>query len=282
MGSLFKTKTPAPVSLPEADFYNFSDALTGASTRRVKNADGSYTLINDISDETKQKLQSLGELQRQAEQRYADLTDNYDISQIPGLSDAVTAAKQSLQSTTDAAFRTSTKQQEQALAQYGIRGGTAAAEARGMLGGQYLQATAENNRQGYQLEQNVRQQEMNNALGKFNLANNEQQQLVANNRGAMQAGAQQTQYLSGLSQQRNMFNANQQMQYNQMKAQSHNQMISTLGSLAGTAAGFAIGGPMGAAAGSQLGGSIGGKASGGFFGNSMYGNGQYNPTIKWS
>jgi len=261
MGDLFKTKTPKPVELPEADYYNFSDALTGASTSRVKNADGSYTLVNNISDDTKQKLAQLGELQRQATQRYNNLADNYDISQIPGLSDAVTAAKQSLQATTDAAFRTSTKAQEQALAQYGIRGGTAAAEARGMLGGQYLQQTAENNRQGYQLEQNVRQNEMNNAMNKYQLANSQQQQITNDNRNAFQQGAQQTQYLTNLSQQRNIYNANQQAAYNQAKADASNSMMSTIGSLAGTAAGYALGGPIGGAIGGQLGGSAFGSQS---------------------
>ena len=59
-----------------------------------------------------------------------------------------------------------------------------------------------------------------------------------------------------------MLNPYQQRQHNQIKQNSGDPLLGTLGTIAGTAAGAALGGPAGAAAGAALGSQLGNVASG--------------------
>lgn len=245
MGSLFKPKVPAAPPPPAETIPNtYVDQTTGVTSTPTKNPDGSYTITTkqNLTPEQQAQQDRISQMAADNLKRYDALANNYDISQIPGLSDAIKAYKQSNQIALDQAYAQTTRQQEDALARYGVTNSTAASEARGQTAGAYMSDTAQLGRDAYAQEQAVRQNEMNNALSGYNVAQGALNNQQAQQAGMLSLGSNITGQLNNLQAQRNNLIYQGNLAQQQLQFQANQAQQQTLGAIAGLGLSAATGG----------------------------------------
>ena len=244
MGNLFKPKVAAAPPPPPEQVFNYRDEVTGTEQVRQQNPDGSITLVTralPMSAEEKAALDRIKQLEADTIKRIDDLTTNYDISKIDGLSDTINAFRSGQQRNLEGAYKSRSQEEEQVLARYGVEDSTAAAQTRSQRGRDFTDSQIQIGEQSRLLENDIRQQELGNATNLFSLAQGSNQQNFANRLGALQLGNNAMNANAQLGQQRQLAIYNANLNDQSLRTSASAAGKKALGDLIGTA----IGGYMG-------------------------------------
>lgn len=234
--SKFSPKVPSAPAPPPETKYNYRDEISGVEQVRQENPDGSVTMVTrqlPLSPEEQAAKDNYDRIVRETGQRIEDLTTNYDISKIPGLSDTITAFRNGQQRNLDSATAARTEQEERALARYGVEDSTSASQTRTQRGRDFTDSQLQIGEQGRLLENDIRQQELTNAQNLFSLATGERQQDFVNKLQGIQLGQGAVNAASNLSQQRNLAIYNGAMNQQGLKAQASSTGLSNAAALGG-------------------------------------------------
>jgi hypothetical protein len=232
VGSLFSPKVPPAPAPPPETKYNYRDELTGVETVRQENPDGTVTMVTKplpLSAEEQAAKETYERIVKEAGARIEDLTTNYDISKIEGLSDTINAFRTGQQRTLDSAYKARTDQEEKMLARYGVDDSTSASQTRSQRGRDYTDSQQQIGEQGRLLENDIRQQELGNTQNLFSLATGQRQQNFANQLGALQLGQGAVNAASNLSQQRNLAIYNGSLNQQGLQYQANQAGLNNLG-----------------------------------------------------
>lgn len=254
MGSLFKPKTQYVAPPQQAEPVGFKSEITGVEQIPVKNADGTTTIIERqiLTPEQKAVIDRNNRIAEEQLNRIEQLTNNYDISQIDGLSEQLDNFRTSQYSYLDKAVREARMSSEKNLAKFGQADSSAAADTRTQLNDAELAGKQQIEKDASAAEQDIRNQEIARSTNLLGIVGNEQQQqnaLVANtlSRGA----GIQSNFMNAMQgynnsvYQANVFNAQQKMQASQAGMQNMMGLASMAALLAGPM-GFGLYGAAGA------------------------------------
>lgn len=234
--SKFNPKIPAAPAPPPETKYNYRDELSGVEQVRQENPDGSVTMVTrqlPLSPEEQAAKDNYDRIVKETGARIEDLTTNYDISKIPGLSDTITSFRSGQQRNLDTAAANRTAQEERALARYGVEDSTSASQTRSQRGRDYTDSQLQIGEQARLLENDIRQQELGNAQNLFSLATGQQQQNFANKLQGIQLGQNAVNSAGQLSQQRNLAIYNGNLNQQGLQAQAASTGLSNLAALGG-------------------------------------------------
>jgi len=223
VGNLFKPKVAAAPALPAETKYNYKDEVTGTETVRQENPDGTVTMVTralPLSAEEQAARDNLDRVIKETSARIEDLTNNYDVSKIEGLSDTLNAFRTGQQRTLDTAYKNRSAEEEKVLARYGVEDSTSGSQTRSQRGRDYTDSQQQIGEQARLLENDIRQQELTNQANLFALASGQQQQTIANQLNGIQLGQSAVNSASQLSQQRNLAIYNGALNQQQLATQA--------------------------------------------------------------
>jgi hypothetical protein len=286
--SLSKPKaalTPIP---EQAQFETQIDDVAGTKVERVKQPDGTYTIVRSalpLSAEDQALQDTFKQIQQSSLDYITKLSNNYNVDDIPWLKQYLTdyQATQS-KAITDNAVATGNAE-EKLLARYGQADSTAGAQARIARAGTVMDQKAQLARDMSGIEQDARSQELNRQGSLYSLASG-----ALNGQQGTQLNSLAGLVNSGLSQQQNQQNYNNSVAAtiganNAAKAAASQAGFNNLATIAGIAAAPFTGGASLALTGGGLfsmasGGSAAAKAgtSGGW---ANYGSGLGNQ-VYWN
>lgn len=242
MGSLFKPKTQYVEPPKQADPVGFKSEITGVEQIPVKNADGTTTIIERqiLTPEQQAIIDRNNRIAEEQLNRIEQLTNNYDISQIDGLSEQLDNFRTSQYAYLDKAVREARMSSEKNLAKFGQADSSAAADTRTQINDAEIAGKQQIQKDAAAAEQDIRNQEIQRSSNLLGIVGNEQQQqnaLVANTL-ARGAGIQSN-FMNALQSynnsvyQANVFNAQQKMQASQAGMQNMMGLASMAALMAG-------------------------------------------------
>ncbi|WP_181175626.1 tail fiber domain-containing protein [Mesorhizobium sp. B2-3-4] len=239
MGSILSPKTPAaPPPPPPVDYINSRDEVAGTQSNYVTNPDGTKTLVTSqlpLTEEQQAVKDKLDSIAKQNLDYIDTLTNNYDISQVPGLADYVNSYKAQQIQGLDQATSDQTNQSETALARFGQADSTAAIKDRAARGYNYQQGRQTIDQNAAQIEQQGRQQAIGNATNLYQLATGGIQTNLSNLESSL--GQQQQFQLNdaGLQTSRNNAIYSGALQQQQLQQQASQAGLGNIAALAGLA-----------------------------------------------
>lgn len=259
---------PAPPPPETPDPIGFRSEITGVERIPVEGPDGKTTIVEKqiLTPEQQEEQDNLDRIQAEQLARVEQLTNNFEVDDIPGLRDTLTAFRDTNLQILRTGVNEASRVQEESLARIGKSDSTSAVQGRVALAREAGNARERIAREEQLLEQDIRNREISNALTLFGTAAGRSDVLTNQGAQALARGAASDLAGQQLQQQRNLAVFNSQLQQQQLAAQAAAAQSSALGGIlsgVGTIAGAAVGGPFGAALGGSLFGSSAGTALGG-------------------
>lgn len=246
---LFKPDVPDPPPPPApVTPDNFRDEINKVEQVRVKQPDGTYTVVQralPLSPEEQAAKDQLDKLITDNTARLEDLTTNYNVDLIPGLRDTIKSFRDYNDNIVVGAYNARSKLEEKALARAGQDNSTSGAQTRAIRGRDFTDSQIEIGQKAQALEQDIRQKEIDNTLGLLGFATGRQDNTFARQLQSLTLGANVASTNSNLEQGRQLAIYNGGLTQQGLNYQASQAGLSNLASTVGLAVGLGAGGGWG-------------------------------------